>query len=84
MTQRVTAIYDAGVLRPLSPLQLQDQEVVSIVVRTSGVPDDAASDDGESLFDALNEAGLIGCVIDAPEDLSTNPKYLEGFGSSGA
>lgn len=36
----------------------------------------------ESVFDSLNRAGLIGCIDDPnlPTDLSTNPKYLEGFG----
>jgi hypothetical protein len=33
-----------------------------------------------SLFDALSARGLIGCLKDAPPDLSTNPKYMEGFG----
>jgi len=34
-----------------------------------------------SLYDALNERGLIGSITDAPADLSTNPKYMEGFGA---
>lgn len=34
----------------------------------------------KSFYDVLNEAGLIGIVEDAPPDLSTNPKYMEGFG----
>jgi hypothetical protein len=25
----------------------------------------------------------LGCVHDAPADLSTNPAYLEGYGSNG-
>ena len=33
-----------------------------------------------TLYDALNARGLIGCLTDAPADLSTNPKYMEGFG----
>ena len=32
-----------------------------------------------SLFDALNERGMIG-AFDGPGDLSTNPKHMEGFG----
>jgi hypothetical protein len=35
---------------------------------------------GESLFDKLNKKGLIGCLSGGPPDLSTNPKYMEGFG----
>lgn len=34
----------------------------------------------KSFYDALEEAGLIGIVKDAPPDLSTNPKHMEGFG----
>ncbi len=32
-----------------------------------------------TLYDALAARGIIGC-IDGPSDLSTNPKYMEGFG----
>ncbi|MGD9632114.1 MAG: hypothetical protein AB7G28_13675 [Pirellulales bacterium] len=39
-----------------------------------------ASLGSRSLFDALNERGLIGFMDDAPSDLSTNPQHLEGFG----
>ena len=35
-----------------------------------------------SAYDLAKEAGLIGCVRDAPADLSTNRKYFEGFGES--
>ena len=34
----------------------------------------------ETTFDLLREAGLIGCVSNAPRDLSTNKKYFKGFG----
>lgn len=33
-----------------------------------------------TLYDAMNERGLIGFMEDAPPNLSTNPKYMEGFG----
>ncbi len=33
-----------------------------------------------SLYDALKARGIIGCITDGPPDLSTNPKYMEGFG----
>lgn len=44
--------------------------------RTSGTQE-------RSLYDALNERGLIGFMKDGPGDLSTNPKHMEGFGSNG-
>jgi hypothetical protein len=33
-----------------------------------------------SAYDLFKAAGLIGCAKDLPADLSTNPKYMEGFG----
>jgi hypothetical protein len=37
----------------------------------------------ETIRDAMVRLGLLGCVTDAPADLSTNPKHMEGFGSNG-
>ncbi|MEX0713644.1 MAG: hypothetical protein WD278_14990 [Pirellulales bacterium] len=34
----------------------------------------------ESVYQAMVRLGLLGSVKDAPPDLSTNPKYMEGFG----
>ncbi len=34
-----------------------------------------------SAFELAQRAGIIGLVKDAPADLSTNPRHLEGFGS---
>jgi hypothetical protein len=39
-----------------------------------------ATDEGETLYDRAQRADLIGCLKGAPSDLSTNPKYMEGFG----
>lgn len=33
-----------------------------------------------SAFEVAQRAGLIGCVTDAPEDLSTNRRHFDGFG----
>ena len=33
-------------------------------------------------YDLAKEAGIIGCADGLPADLSTNPKYFEGFGKS--
>ncbi len=35
---------------------------------------------GESTYDIAKRLGIIGCAKGAPADLSTNPKYFEGFG----
>ena len=37
----------------------------------------------ETVHAALVRLGLLGCVTDGPTDLSTNPAYMEGFGSHG-
>ena len=34
----------------------------------------------KSIYDVMLEDGLIGILKDTPPDLSTNPKYMEGFG----
>jgi hypothetical protein len=36
----------------------------------------------ESVYDAMVRLGLLGCLKGGPRDLSTNPKYMEGFGES--
>jgi metal-responsive CopG/Arc/MetJ family transcriptional regulator len=36
----------------------------------------------ETAYDLLQRAGLIGCVQDAPRDLSTNKRHFKGFGKS--
>lgn len=57
-------------------------EVLSEALR-SYRPARAKDGNGEKqklFYDALQESGLIGIVKDAPPDLSTNPKYMEGFG----
>lgn len=47
------------------------------------VADSSTTSEPLSFYDVFERAGLIGCIKDAPLDLSTNPKYLEGFGDSG-
>lgn len=36
----------------------------------------------ESVFDALKQSGLLGCLKGGPADLSSNPDYMEGFGQN--
>jgi predicted DNA-binding antitoxin AbrB/MazE fold protein len=83
MVQHVNAIYDHGVLRPLTPLNLKDNEQVQLIVESSGSAGEKSVDSAKTLFDVLDEVGLIGCISDTPPDLSSNPKYMEGFGTSG-
>ena len=82
MIQHVNAIYEHGVLKPLGPLELSDQEVVSLSIQQVPPAEPDSGEEGLTLFEMLDKAGLIGCIKDAPSDLSTNPKYMEDFGKS--
>jgi len=58
------------------------QELLAHVIAT--LPGQRSNGPGQrkSAYDLLNEAGLIGCIDGGPADLSSNPKYMEGFGES--
>jgi predicted DNA-binding antitoxin AbrB/MazE fold protein len=43
MTFQTDAVYEAGVLRPLTPLELKEHQVVSIVIQTSSDTETAKS-----------------------------------------
>ena len=55
MTETVLAVYEKGVLRPLEPLQLREQQQVYIQV----MPKEAADDEGAAAIRVLVEAGLM-------------------------
>ena len=82
MSQQIDAIYEDGVLRPLEPVNLREHERVRLSIeQAAGAQRAPASSAGvPTLHDALAAAGLLGCIEDGPADLSTNPKYMEGFG----
>lgn len=69
------------VLEDARRLSAEDQEKLVRELREerrdSGSPPEGTP---RTLFDALSERGIIGSITDAPPDLSTNPKYMEGFG----
>jgi hypothetical protein len=37
----------------------------------------------ERPYDILSRHGLIGCISGTPSDLSTNKKYMQGYGRNG-
>jgi predicted DNA-binding antitoxin AbrB/MazE fold protein len=83
MSQLIDALYEDGVLKPLEPLNLAEHQRVRVSVAADGEiapPPDAK---GESFFEAASRLGYIGCIKGTPPDLSTNKKYMEGFGKSG-
>ena len=57
-------------------------QVFSEALRSYHPNSDESTDaaEGDSAYDSLKHAGLIGCIEGGPPDLSTNPKYMEGFG----
>ena len=38
---------------------------------------------GDTLYDIAKSTGAIGLLKGGPTDVSTNPKYLKGFGQNG-
>ncbi len=57
MTTTITAIYEQGVLRPLTPLALPERAQVQVQIITS-TPDDARRLEWERLTQACRAAGL--------------------------
>lgn len=55
------------------------QIVVISAVTESVLPEEENAFGGKSIADILQE---IGFVEGLPEDLSTNPKYMQGFGET--
>jgi hypothetical protein len=58
-------------------------ELLAEAIATIERDQPGARDEQESVYEALVRLGVLGCVKDAPPDLSTNPKYMEGFGQRG-
>lgn len=83
MSHQVQAVFENGVLKPLEPLDLRDHEVVSLSIERCETRADRPVEGGSTLFEVFDRAGLVGCVKDAPPDLSSNPRYLEGLGRDG-
>lgn len=61
----------------MDPMDLVREALDDYVARCGN---GSAPVEGETLFDRAKRAGLIGCLKGTPSDLSTNPKYMEGFG----
>jgi predicted DNA-binding antitoxin AbrB/MazE fold protein len=81
MVQHVNAIYEQGILKPLGPLDLNEKQIVMLSIEEPS-PAEEEVEEGASLLELMQRAGLVGCIKDAPPDLSTNPKYMEDFGKS--
>ena len=66
--------------RELSPGE--QQQLAAELINPPPSPNGAQDGDGEvkTVGDAFRKLGLLGTLTDAPADLATNPKYMEGFG----
>ena len=62
---------------------LTPREQQKLIDELSRATNGSSGNSGKSLYEGLKEIGAIGAVKDAPPDLSTNPKYMEGFGKDG-
>ena len=76
MSVRIEPRLQSGLRRRAALAQKSESEVVreALEAYLSNAPD------GLSAYDLALRAGLIGFVKLSPPDLSTNPKYFEGFG----
>ncbi len=79
MSKSLKVVYENGVLRPLEPVTFREHE--QFTVKIPDIQEPQFVNQSESCYDIALRTGIIGLVEDAPRDLSTNPKYFEGFGS---
>jgi predicted DNA-binding protein len=54
----------------------------SALIRAAIERELAADEGAPTAYDRAKKAGIVGIVRGTPPDLSTNPKYFEGFGRS--
>lgn len=59
MGQTIIAIYDNGVLRPLTSLDLEDQTPVELEVRVAKRVKISPDDDRRQIIEAMTNAGLL-------------------------
>ena len=71
------AVVEGGLLRPLKQLDLPEQQhvLVTIVALKEDVCDTESN-----CYEVAIDLGVIGTADETPNDLSTNPIHLSGFG----
>jgi hypothetical protein len=79
-SQRLTIRVPGDIARQLQEQSLSEGQTPSQLVRTALQEYLRARRRPRTAYDVAQELGLIGCVKGAPKDLSTNPRYFEGFG----
>ncbi len=79
---RLTVRLDRKLRQRLFRLARQQGKRASEVVRQAVDCYCRDQDHEPTCYDIALKAGLIGVAKNLPPDLSTNPKYMEGFGKS--
>jgi hypothetical protein len=73
---------EAQVLEHLRNLPIaRQQEVLNFILFLSQSPQNMKTSDDRSQSFTVAAQQYSGCLAGGPSDLSTNPTYLEGFGS---
>jgi predicted DNA-binding protein len=80
--QRVTVRFSPETRRRLKAAARRGGTRESDLVRGAVELHLAAEEDSLSAYELAKKAGLIGVVKSTVRDLSTNPKYFDGFGGS--
>lgn len=78
-SQRITVRIPAPLRARLEQQSRADGQSPSDVVRVALEKYLRAQPKPRTAYDAAKAAGVIGCERGGPKDLSTNPKYFEGF-----
>jgi hypothetical protein len=81
-SQRITIRVPVSLAKLLRQRSRTQGQTPSQLVRVALQDYLSAGTKPRTAYDAFQELGLIGCVKNAPSDLSTNPRYFEGFGKS--
>lgn len=79
-TDRLTIRVDDELQKQLAMVAHATGKTESQVVRDALRDYIARHGHVQTCYDVARAAGLIGCVKGGPTDVSTNPKYMEGFG----
>jgi hypothetical protein len=78
--QRITIQLSQGLEARLRSRALAEGQTLSEIIRTALQNYLGNKPSPRSAYEAAKELGLIGCLRGLPKDLSTNPRYMRGFG----